>query len=127
VFEFLSVEHVVRIHDSQLRLFGGLPGIIDRSVLGSAVAAAQNLASYSEPDVFDVAASYLYHIARDHPFRKGNKRTAVGAAMAFLRHNKMRIRLDPDAVRDLVYRVAAGEASRDEAAAFLRSSPHDLA
>jgi len=35
-------------------------------------------------DVFEMAAAYLYHIARNHPFVDGNKRMGVAATLDFL-------------------------------------------
>lgn len=34
--------------------------------------------------LFEMAAAYLFHIARNHPFVDGNKRTALAAALVFL-------------------------------------------
>ena len=35
-------------------------------------------------DLFAMAAAYLYHIALNHPFVDGNKRTALAVALTFL-------------------------------------------
>jgi death-on-curing protein len=43
--------------------------------------------------VFDVAASYAYHLAEAQAFIDGNKRTAVGAALIFLARNGSYVRL----------------------------------
>lgn len=54
----------------------------------SAVHAPQNLWFYSEEsDIFDLAACYCSHLALNHPFEDGNKRTALAAALKFLSVN----------------------------------------
>jgi death-on-curing protein len=69
-----------------------------------------------------MAAAYLYHVARNHPFVDGNKRTALAAALVFLQINGFRLVAEEDSLTDLVVRVAAGEATKAEAAVFLK--PH---
>lgn len=34
--------------------------------------------------LWEAAASYLFHLARNHPFLDGNKRVALAAALVFL-------------------------------------------
>jgi hypothetical protein len=38
-------------------------------------------------DIVEVAAAYLFYVCRNHPFLDGNKRTAMMAAIVFLRLN----------------------------------------
>jgi death-on-curing family protein len=38
-------------------------------------------------DLAEVAAAYLYYLCQNHPFVDGNKRTALGACLVFLRLN----------------------------------------
>ncbi len=53
----------------------------------SALASAENTLHYGGGDLFDVAASYAFHIAESQAFLDGNKRTGVVAAMVFLARN----------------------------------------
>ena len=39
---------------------------------------------YLHASPFDMAAAYAFHIAENHPFVDGNKRTALNAALVFL-------------------------------------------
>lgn len=86
---FLSIEQVEEIHTEQIRLFGGSHGINSRELLESAVVAPQQLYCYgdAECDIFDWAASYCSHLAKNHAFTDGNKRTAFAAAVTFLEVN----------------------------------------
>ena len=85
----LSFEAVLAIHAEVLAAHGGLPGLRDKGLLESAVAAPQ--ASFGgKPligDPLEVAAAYLFYLCRNHPFADGNKRTALAAALVFLEAN----------------------------------------
>ncbi len=90
-FRWLNDKLVLAIHEEQLAEHGGLSGLRDGNLLASALARAQNLATYEKPSVHECAAAYAYGIARNHPFNDGNKRTALVAAGVFLRLNGMRL------------------------------------
>jgi death-on-curing protein len=67
-----------------------------------------------------MAAAYLFHIARNHPFLDGNKRTALMAALVFLGLNDLELAADPNALYELVNGVAAGEMAKAQVAVFLQ-------
>ena len=118
----LTIEIVREIHAAALAEFGGLDGVRDVTLLESAVAAPQATfagASVFE-DVIEIAAAYLFYLCRNHPFLDGNKRTALGACLVFLRLNGFEPRPDGPAWEALMLGVAAGDLSREEAAARLR-------
>lgn len=75
------------VHEEQLAEHGGGTGMRDPNLLASALARPQQLANYGAPDVADLAASYGFGIARNHPFVDGNKRTAFVAVELFLALN----------------------------------------
>jgi death-on-curing protein len=72
-----------------------------------------------------MAAAYLFHVVRNHPFVDGNKRTGLIAALVFLGMNNFELRAESDALFDLVMGVAAGRITKAEVAVFLqeRSRP----
>jgi death-on-curing protein len=72
--------------------------------------------------VFEMAAAYLFHIARNHPFADGNKRTALMCALAFLGLNGRRLEAEPEALYEIVDGVAAGSVDKAELAVFLRQN-----
>jgi death-on-curing protein len=73
-----------------------MPGVRDAGLLESAVVAPQNAYVYDEnADVFDLAATYIFSIAKNHPFYDGNKRSAAEAASAFLRLNGLQLEMAP--------------------------------
>lgn len=118
----LSVETVREIHAEALKQFGGLNGVRDENLLASAVLAPQSSFGGKSPysDIVDVAAAYLFYICRNHPFVDGNKRTAMLAAIVFLRLNGIEPRPDSERWEKLMLDVAASRLDRDQTTARLR-------
>lgn len=117
---FLSLENIMSIHARMIASFGGAEGVADRGMLESAVAMptaafAGELLHKSLPAM---AAAYLFHICKNHPFLDGNKRTAVVAAEIFLNVNGMRLDVSNEDLKQLCLGVAAGEISKEEAVNF---------
>jgi len=112
---FLSKELVVAIHSAQIDEHGGILGIRDEGLLDSAL--AQPMASFGgeflHGDVFEMAAAYLFHIAMNHPFLDGNKRTGLAAALVFLEGNGVRIRDSGMGLADMVLEMTTDH--RDKA------------
>ncbi len=76
------------IHDDQIAQHGGSLGIRDENLLLASLDKAQNLFAYGDsPTLFDLAAAYVYGIAKNHPFIDGNKRTAFVVMAVFLELN----------------------------------------
>jgi len=119
-WRWLTREAIEIVHDEQLREHGGLAGIKDENSLEAALARPQNKAAYGTPDVFELAAAYLFGIARNHPFSDGNKRTGYLAAFAFLLIHGWEVTANDAQIVELVLMVAAGEIDEDGAAAFFR-------
>jgi death-on-curing protein len=84
---FLTLDEVRRIHARSLAEHGGSDGTRDPGLVESALASAKNTFYYANGDLFDVAASYAFHLAESQAFVDGNKRTAVVAALVFLARN----------------------------------------
>lgn len=103
-----------QIHRQQLEQFGGLTGIRDEGMLESALSKPLNLWLYGSPTLFDLAASYAYGIAMNHPFVDGNKRTAFVASALFLALNGIRLTADEVGAAETFLALAAGELSESE-------------
>ena len=85
------------------------------------MARPQQLHAYGEPDVAQLAASYAYGIARNHPFADGNKRTAAVISETFLVLNGYDMPSTSDAeVATTFIALAAGELTEDELADWFR-------
>ncbi|MDD2764939.1 MAG: type II toxin-antitoxin system death-on-curing family toxin [Opitutaceae bacterium] len=118
----LTVAQIGEIHAAVLEEFGGLSGIADQGLLEAAVAAPQASAFGQSPyaDLAEVAAAYLFYLCRNHPFQDGNKRTAMTAAIVFLRLNGVEPRPDSPAWESLVIDVAASRLDRAQTTQRLR-------
>jgi death-on-curing protein len=68
-----------------------------------------------------MAAAYLFHIVRNHPFLDGNKRVGAVAAYVFLAINGLRLTAADDAYADMVVSVACGDTSKSAVAEFFRA------
>lgn len=76
------------MHREQLAEHGGSDGIRDEALLDSALAKPLNVFNYAvEPDIFRLAASYAFDIARNHAFLDGNKRMTLVISITFLDRN----------------------------------------
>lgn len=119
---FLALDDVLAIHADQIRRYGGRPGLRDLGLLQSALAMPETTfgEEFLHPSLFEKAAAYLFHIARNHPFSDGNERTALMTALVFLGLNGQRLRADADALYVLVAGVAAGNVDKAEVSVFFR-------
>lgn len=118
---WVSESVVLAIHDAQLAEHGGATGLRDESLLLSALARPRNIATYSTPDLADLAAAYAVGIARNHAFVDGNKRTAIiVAAGVFLPLNGYEITATNEEVVRVMLTVADGSMSETELAAWFR-------
>jgi death on curing protein len=115
---FLELSEVLFIHEPQIDQFGGTRGIRDLGLLESAVAQPKMMFGKQllHPEIYKQASAYLYHIARNHPFIDGNKRTAFAAMDTFLRLNNYRLKLTNDEQYQLVLKVAQGKLEKQELA-----------
>jgi death-on-curing protein len=118
----LTVEIVREIHAEALKQFGGLDGVRDENLLASAVLAPQSTFGGNSPyaDVIEIAAAYLFYLCRNHPFLDGNKRTAMMAAIVFLRLNGIESAPDSADWENLLLDVAASKLDRDATTRRLR-------
>ena len=99
---------VMAVHNNQIARHGGGEGLRDAGGLDSALAYPQNLAAYGDPGMPELAAGYLFAIAKNHAFVDGNKRTAWVTCNIFIEINGGELVFDKlEAVR-VVEGVAGG-------------------
>ncbi|MBP2547317.1 death-on-curing protein [Neorhizobium galegae] len=119
-FIFLSMPLVIRLQERQIERFGGASGLRDAGALESALARPVNRQAYGCDDIAELAAAYLYGLAKNHAFVDGNKRIAIVTAAVFLMENGFMIETTDAALYSFVLAVAAGEIDEDGATRFLR-------
>jgi death-on-curing protein len=120
---FLTLDEILELHAEQVRRYGGSPGGRDPGLLDSAIAMPSQSfgGQYVHPDLAAMAAAYLYHLVRNHPFVDGNKRIGAIAADVFLLVNGSELTLTPDELVDTVLDVATGKLNKDGLADRIRS------
>ncbi|PCJ42786.1 MAG: type II toxin-antitoxin system death-on-curing family toxin [SAR86 cluster bacterium] len=88
------------VHSLVLAEHGGESGIRDSALLSSALTRPKQKFNY-EPDIsiFELAASYSFGLAKNHPFIDGNKRVAFTVGVLFLELNEYLLKAsEPEAV-----------------------------
>ena len=119
--EFVPKSDVLDIHKRQIERFGGLDGIRDDGLLDSALAQPQAtfFGELLHPTISSQAAAYLYHLAKNHPFLEGNKRTAFATMIAFLSMNSYELNMSEEVAYNMVMQVAQSEMTKEELSSFL--------
>ena len=117
---WLDSQDLYVLHNQLLARFGGLEGIRDEGLLESALHRPVQKFQYAPKSTLpELAASYSYGIARNHPFFDGNKRSALLAAIVFLEMNGMKFKAtEEEAVLETIA-LAAGERTEEEFASWL--------
>jgi len=120
---FVNIQEAIDIHKDQIVKFEGLYGIRDLNLLISAIntPCATFGKQYLHADIFEMAAAYMYHIIKNHPFVDGNKRAGFVTALVFLQYNNITIDLTFASAYNLTIKIASSKISKEEAAQFLRS------
>ncbi len=119
---FLSVDQVLAIHQRGIDEHGGSTELSDRGLLESAAAMprAQFAGEFLHAGPPTMAAAYLFHLCKNHPFVDGNKRVAIATAETFVLLNDHELVATDDELIHLTLGVADGSISKDEAIAFFR-------
>ena len=125
---WISKRALLLLHDESLAQHGGASGIRDDGLLESAMARPENLLAYGSPDrargspdLAELAASYAYGLAKNHPFVDGNKRAAFLATGLFLALNGQRLVVAQAEATVMVLDLAAGEITEAAFADWLRA------
>lgn len=103
---FLTLAEVEYLHSESLARWGGLEGVRDPGLVDSAMASAVNSWHYGGADLFEVAATYAFHLAESQAFMDGNKRTGAAAALAFLARNGLPVLVDDGTIYEALIAVA---------------------
>jgi death-on-curing protein len=87
---------------------------------------AAEFAAYYHPsaDIHWLAAHYAVHLAQNHAFQDGNKRTGLASALVFLAMNGLPRHATPEALRpleDAMVGIAQRLQGKEDLAALLRA------
>lgn len=119
---FLSLGELLEIHRDQIARYGGSHGLRDLDLLKSALGMPQATfgGEYLHTDVFEMAAAYLFHIVKNHPFIDGNKRAGAVSALVFLALNGYDFTAPQNTLAARVFALAGGELAKVDVAIFIR-------
>ena len=108
--KWISKKALLLLHEESLAEFGGARGLRDDGLLDSALARPRNAHAYNdETTLAQLAASYGFGIARNHPFIDGNKRSAFMSIGLFLMINGHRLAADQTDAITTILGVANGD------------------
>lgn len=122
---WIEERDALALHDRLLALYGGAPGVLDETLLKSAlfIARPQQHFAYAEnADVVDMAAAYTAAVVRNHPFIDGNKRTGFVLGILFLELNGYRFTALEESATQAVLALAAETLDEPAYTAFLRAN-----
>lgn len=120
-WQWVSLSTVLAAHDRLIAEHGGLSGLRDKGAVEAALARPQNLMSYGKPDAAELAAAYVFGIARGHGFADGNKRTGWLTAEVFLVRNGYLFVCEDAALALQVESLAAGLVDQERMAEWIRA------
>ena len=120
--QFLSVDEVLVIHQRGISEHGGSPELRDRGLLESAAAMpmARFGGQFLHEGIAGMAAAYLFHLCKNHPFVDGNKRVAVAATEVFITLNGYELAATNLELEVLTLGVADSSVSKEQALLFFR-------
>jgi death-on-curing protein len=106
---WVTVADAIRLHAMAIARFGGAAGIRDIGLLASALDQPQKAIEYGEDkekEIEYLAATYFFHVIKNHAFVDGNKRTGVLVTTRFLEINGFLLEMDFDTLYQLALDVA---------------------
>ncbi len=118
---YLTLTDLLALYDAVIADSGGLLGLVNRSMLESALAQPQ--ATFDQHDLYpslvEKTAALGYALIRNHPFVDGNKRIGHAAMELFLILNGWEIVASVDEQEYVILRLAAGAIDRADLITWL--------
>ncbi len=104
-----------------IRTHGGLLGVRDENALESALARPRHRWVYGRnASIATLAATHGFGLARNHPYRDGNKRVAFLTMLVFLGLNDYDLEAPETEVVAVMLKLAAGDLSEAALAKWLK-------
>jgi death-on-curing protein len=114
-------EIVIAVHQTLLAEHGGAIEIRDETLLESALNRPKQPFEYiDEATIFDLATSYCYGLANNHPFVDGNKRIALTIAAVFLELNGYTLDAPETNAVVNIEELAAGNISEEDLVSWFK-------
>ena len=112
----IILDDVLAFHKQMEKNFVMDKDIHDMGLLESAVSTPFQTFGGQElyPSLLDKAARLCYGLAKNHPFRDGNKRSAVHSMLVFLYINEIELEYTQLELEEMIIAVADNRMSSDE-------------
>lgn len=107
MIHYISLDEVLAIRDRIMSETGGRKGILDFTLLHSAIERPKATFSAQDlyPSIFDKAAALIHSLIQNHPFNDGNKRTALAVTVRFLFINGYILKAPHKAIIDFTLNI----------------------
>ena len=123
---WLNKDLILLVQQMLITEHGGLHGMRDEHLLDSALARPKQLFHYkASASLFELAASYTFGLARNHPFVDGNKRISFMAGYIFLNRNGKDPKVSQAEVAAMIQSVAAGDIPEEGLSLWYREHCED--
>ncbi len=121
---FIKTQQAILIHQQGVEKYGGAHGLREEPLLISALEMPKQGfgEQYFHEFPYEMAAAYLFHISKNHPFVDGNKRAAFSITLTFLMVNNIDYIGNKKDFEDLVVATATGKLTKEEIAEFLKKN-----
>lgn len=120
--KFVTLEEVLSIHEAMIEIGGGREGILDFTLLHSAIERpkAQFGGKFLYSSIFLMAGAMLQSLVKNHPFADGNKRTAFFTTLRLLEKNGYTFQASKKTIIDFMVSVDINKLAFEEIALWLK-------
>ena len=118
-----DIAEVIKLHDSIIGDFGGLPGVRDEKLLSASLERPfMGLANGTEffSSIEKKAGVLLQSLIQFHPFVDGNKRTGVAITQIYLLENGYHWEFTQTEIVEFAIQTAASKLNLDEITAWIK-------
>lgn len=118
---YLAYVEAVVLHFELMNALGEVRyGVMERTLIESALARPQHAAAYENADLIRQAATLCFGLIKNHPWVGGNKRTATAIVDEFLFRNGIDVVAKRGETYQMVLAVEADQYGVDEIEAWYR-------
>lgn len=112
---YLSYPEAVTLHFEVMEICGETRfGVMERTLVESALARPRHAAVYENADLIRQAATLCFGLIKNHPWVGGNKRTATAIVDEFLYRNGLEVIVKRGETYQMVLAVEADQYSVDD-------------
>ena len=124
MIQYLTLGHVLFLHQRLIEQTGGTSGILDQNTLESALAQPRMTFEGKElyPSLAEKAAALCYSLINNHPFVDGNKRIGHAAMEVFLVMNGYEIEAPIDEQEEIMLKLASSNMERSDFSDWLKDN-----